>query len=138
MKFRFSTEAVARFQESTGPAPVRRSSVRAIGTFTRLKKGAETEIFVPVTASLSTGNVVPSTDVNRPYGIRNVTAETASQKIACAPYEDDCPMVSMARMAQTVKKIRSNRNSDFRSLRFSARTSADVSSKANAYPPLRV
>ena len=30
-----------------------------MGTFTRLKKGAETEIFVPVTASLSTGNVVP-------------------------------------------------------------------------------
>src|SRR6266849_2826325 len=51
--------------------------------------------------------------------MRNVTAETMSQKIAWAPYEDDCPMVSSATMAQTVKKIMSKRKSDFLSLRVS-------------------
>ena len=58
-----------------------------------------------------------------------------SQKIACEPYEADCPMVSIARIAQTVKKIRSKRKSDFLSFRFSARTSADAVDATNAYPP---
>src|SRR5258708_37700563 len=60
----------------------------------------------------------------RPYGIRKVAPETMSQKTAWAPYEDDCPIVSSATMAQTVKKIMSNRNSDFLSLRFSATSPA--------------
>src|SRR5256885_7422670 len=58
-----------------------------------------------------------------------------SQKIACEPYDADCPMASMARIAQTVKKIRSKRKSDFLSLLFSAKTSADAADAANAYPP---
>src|SRR5450759_3583573 len=44
--------------------------------------------------------------------------------MAWAPYEDDWPMVSTATIAQTVKKIMSNRNSDFLSLRFSATSPA--------------
>ena len=58
-KFRFKTDAVARFHERTGPMPVSSRRAKAIGTLTRLKNGAETEIFSPVTASLITGNVVP-------------------------------------------------------------------------------
>ena len=68
--------------------------------------------------------------------MRNVTAETISQKIAWAPYEDDCPMVSSATMAQTVKKIMSKRKSDFLSLRFSATSSATAADSPIGYPPL--
>src|SRR3979411_2436171 len=82
----------------------------------------------------STGNVVPTSDVRRPEGIQKVAAETTSQKIAWEPYEEDCPMVSMARMAQTVKKIRSNRKSDFLSLRFYCMESSLAAIAANAYP----
>src|SRR5437899_12213481 len=71
----------------------------------------------------------------RPYGMRNVTAETISQKIAWAPYEDDCPMVSSATMAQTVKKIMSKRKSDFLSLRFSATSSATAADSPMATLP---
>src|SRR5437588_907121 len=67
--------------------------------------------------------------------MRNEMTETMSQKTAWAPWEETAPSVSSATMAATVKKTRSQRKSDLRSLRFSARTSADVSSTANAYPP---
>src|SRR6202162_1935849 len=59
-----------------------------------------------------------------------------SQKIAWAPYEDDCPIVSSATIAQIVKKIMSNRNSDFLSLRFSAASSATAAVSLNPNPPL--
>src|SRR6202162_2531870 len=59
-----------------------------------------------------------------------------SQKIAWAPYEDDCPIVSRATIAQIVKKIMSNRNSDFLSLRFSAASSATAADSPNPNPPL--
>src|ERR1700693_1454912 len=59
-----------------------------------------------------------------------------SQKIAWAPYEDDCPIVSRATIAQIVKKIMSNRNSDFLSLRFSAASSATAAGSPNPKPPL--
>src|SRR5947207_7896460 len=67
--------------------------------------------------------------------MRNVRPETTSQKIAWAPCEETAPSVSSATIAATVKKTRSHRNSDLRSLLFSARTSADVFMTANAYPP---
>src|SRR2546429_188540 len=66
--------------------------------------------------------------------MRNVTPETTSQKTACDPWDETAPSVSSATIAATVKKTRSQRKSDLRSLRFSARTSADVSNTANAYP----
>src|SRR2546427_2141153 len=66
--------------------------------------------------------------------MRNVTPETTSQKTACDPWDETAPSVSRATIAATVKKTRSQRKSDLRSLRFSARTSADVSNTANAYP----
>src|SRR5438067_8130561 len=67
--------------------------------------------------------------------MRNVRPETTSQKIAWAPCEETAPSVSSATIAATVKNTRSQRKSDLRSLRFSARTSADVFMTANAYPP---
>src|SRR2546423_6280475 len=67
--------------------------------------------------------------------MRKVRPETTSQKIAWAPCEETAPSVSSATIAATVKKTRSHRKSDLRSLRFSARTSADVFMTANAYPP---
>src|SRR5256712_8998495 len=66
--------------------------------------------------------------------MRNVIPETTSQKTACDPWDETAPSVSRATIAATVKKTRSQRKSDLRSLRFSARTSADVSNTANAYP----
>ena len=68
--------------------------------------------------------------------MRNVSAEMISQKTACAPYEDDWPMVSRATIAQTVKKIMSKRKSDFLSFRFSATSSATAADSPIGYPPL--
>src|SRR5438445_3442229 len=66
--------------------------------------------------------------------MRKVNPETTSQKTAWAPYEDDCPIVSSATMAQTVKKIRSNRKRDFLSFRFSATSPATASASAMVHP----
>src|SRR4029077_7082829 len=65
----------------------------------------------------------------------NVAAENTSQKIVWKPNEADWLRVSIARIAQTVKKIMSKRKSDFLSLRFSTTASSVVAIAANAYPP---
>ena len=67
--------------------------------------------------------------------MRNVIPEKTSQKTACEPWDETAPSVSRATIAATVKKTRSQRNSDLRSLRFSVRTSEDAGMTANAYPP---
>src|SRR5438270_6264465 len=67
--------------------------------------------------------------------MRNVIPEKTSQNTACEPWDETATSVSRATIAAIVKKTRSQQKSDLRSLRFSARTSADVSSTANAYPP---
>src|SRR5437763_7987330 len=48
-----------RRQAISGPTPVRNIRNRAIGTITRLKKGASTLIFSPINHSVRTGNRVP-------------------------------------------------------------------------------
>jgi len=49
--------------------------------------------------------------------MRKVARRNDQPQIAWAPYEEDCPIVSRATIAQTVKKIMSNRKRDFLSLR---------------------
>src|SRR5579883_1005161 len=58
-KFRFKLSVEAFRHASNGPTPVRNIRKMAIGTLTLLKNGALTVIFVPVTASEMTGNIVP-------------------------------------------------------------------------------
>src|SRR4051794_6720546 len=45
---------------SSGPVPVRNSRIRPIGVIHWLKNGAATVSRVPVSASLSVGNIVPN------------------------------------------------------------------------------
>jgi hypothetical protein len=59
---RFDTDA--RRHAMSGPTPVRKSSSRPSGTFTVLKKGGPTVIFVPRTASLIIGKSVPQRTEN--------------------------------------------------------------------------
>ena len=56
-RFRLSSELLR--QAISGPMPVRKISARPIGMLMRLKNGASTLIFSPVTASEITGNMVP-------------------------------------------------------------------------------
>src|SRR6516162_4491816 len=58
-KFRFRLSVEAFRQASRGPTPVRNIRKMAMGTLTLLKNGALTVIFLPVTASEITGNIVP-------------------------------------------------------------------------------
>jgi len=53
--------------------------------------------------------------------------------MTCDLYDHAWPMVSIATMQQTVKKIMSKRKSDFLSFRFSLTTSADTGIAANDY-----
>src|SRR5947209_20620275 len=64
-------------------------------------------------------------------------ADTISQKTACAPYDEDCPIVSSATIAQTVKKIMSKRKSDFLSFRFSATRPATAAESPIGYLPTK-
>ena len=48
-----------RRHANTGPIPVKNSNANPMGILTWLKKGAPTVIFVPRTASVNTGNMVP-------------------------------------------------------------------------------
>ena len=56
-RFRLSTEL--RRHAISGPTPVSSIRNKPMGMFTRLKNGASTLIFSPVTASEITGNSVP-------------------------------------------------------------------------------
>ena len=47
-------------QPSSGPTPVRNSRMSPMGAIHLLKNGAATVSRVPVTASLSVGNIVPN------------------------------------------------------------------------------
>src|SRR5262249_31185085 len=56
-RFKLSTELLRH--AISGPTPVSNNRNKPIGTLTRLKNGASTLIFSPVTASEITGNRVP-------------------------------------------------------------------------------
>src|SRR5580704_14882115 len=58
-KFLLSPSREVLRQASSGPTPVRNRRNSAIGTFTLLKNGGPTLIFVPCTHSEKTGNRVP-------------------------------------------------------------------------------
>src|SRR5688572_19286810 len=58
-KFRFRLLVEALRHASKGPTPVRNNRKIAMGTFTRLKKGAPTVILLPLYHSERTGNIVP-------------------------------------------------------------------------------
>src|ERR1700735_4618776 len=58
-KFLFSPSREVFRQASSGPTPVSSRRNSAIGTFTLLKNGGPTLIFVPCTHSENTGNSVP-------------------------------------------------------------------------------
>ncbi len=66
--------------------------------------------------------------------MRNVIPEKTSQKTAWAPWDETAPSVSRATIAATVKKTRSQRNSDLRSLRFSVSMSEDAGMTAKCLP----
>src|SRR4051794_7436979 len=51
-------------QPSSGPTPVRNNRIRPTGAIHLLKNGAATVNRVPVTASLSVGNIVPKSTKN--------------------------------------------------------------------------
>ena len=58
-KFRLRFRGLAFRQAMTGPIPISMSRTRPIGILTWLKKGGPTEIFDPVSPSVSSGNMVP-------------------------------------------------------------------------------
>src|SRR5271154_836228 len=58
-KFLFSPSREVFRHARSGPTPVRKSRKSAMGTFTLLKNGGPTLIFVPCTHSEKTGNNVP-------------------------------------------------------------------------------
>src|SRR5438445_2694506 len=61
LRFRLSVDVLR--QANSGPKPVSNNSSMAMGILTRLKNGGPTVIFVPWTASESTGKSVPHSTV---------------------------------------------------------------------------
>src|SRR3954468_806486 len=63
-KFRFKLSTEVLRHASSGPTAVSSNNTSAIGTFTLLKNGGPTVIFVPCTASERIGNSVPHNTAN--------------------------------------------------------------------------
>ena len=71
----------ARRQAITGPTPISRISGRPNATTKKLKNGALTVIFSPVTASEMSGNVTPHSTANaRPTNSRLLNRKVASRE----------------------------------------------------------
>ena len=83
----------ARRQAITGPTPISRISGRPNATAKKLKNGALTVIFSPVTASEMSGNVTPHSTANaRPTNSRllnrNVASRETSDSIRCVAAQE--------------------------------------------------
>src|SRR5271170_4987269 len=98
---KLSTELLR--QAISGPTPVRNSSPNAIGMLMRLKNGASTLIFSPVTASEITGNNVPhSTAKQLATRIRLLNMKLDSRDITLSRRASDFRYFKRSRIKITV------------------------------------
>src|SRR6185437_5096762 len=102
LRLRLSKEVLR--QASSGPSAVSSSNISATGTFTRLKNGGPTVIFVPFTNSLSLGNTVPHKTVKQATRRmrllnRKLDSRETSDSSLCSLFR--CPRLRMKKNTQT-------------------------------------
>src|SRR5277367_1513343 len=108
-RLRLSTELLR--QAINGPMPVRKIKANPIGMLMRLKNGASTLIFSPVTASEITGNMVPhSTAKQLATRIRLLNMKLDSRDITLSRRASDFRYFRRSKIRITVAAIPTARN----------------------------